>query len=212
MKKKYFYIAAILMTVFASTGTAATASFWATKTQSDFAWDPEKLNQGDTKEFEIKYGDISKWNIHSAKLWLLAVDDYTVKSGHNFVSTHCSAQGSTSVNCNDNNTSGRDAQEFARLTWIEGGKSHSYGSPVEIGNFKWYDLNINVANYLSSKDKEFEATIKAVSGDFFYKNAKIVVDYDVKAVPVPAAAWLFGSALLGLIGKKRKTIAPAVAM
>jgi len=51
-----------------------------------------------------------------------------------------------------------------------------------------------------------------VTGDFWYKNAKIVVDYSLKAVPVPAAVWLFGSALLGLTGLKRKSVKLAVSV
>ncbi len=38
----------------------------------------------------------------------------------------------------------------------------------------------------------------------FEANAWAVRDGDVSAVPVPATAWLFGSAIVGLIGFKRK--------
>ena len=45
--------------------------------------------------------------------------------------------------------------------------------------------------------------------DFWYKNVELVVDYELKPVPVPDAVWLFGSALLGLTGMKRKLTATA---
>lgn len=40
------------------------------------------------------------------------------------------------------------------------------------------------------------------SGDFLFRG--FVETVDVQVVPVPAAAWLFGSALVGLVGVKRK--------
>jgi len=44
--------------------------------------------------------------------------------------------------------------------------------------------------------------------DFSIDNVSIYADVDVAAVPVPAAAWLFGSALLGLAGanKRKKSV------
>ena len=198
MKKQYCFIAAILLGLFSSVSFAATVSFWATSTQSDTAWDPKFLSQGDTKNFNINYNLGSNWVITSAKLWLLAVDDYNY--------SHCSAQGQTSSYCNDDNNprTRQDPSEQAVVTKIEG-LPGTFSNPLEINNFKWYDLNVNVASYLSNVDKKFSASIKAVYGDFWYKNAKIVIDYDIKAVPVPAALWLFGSALLGLTGLSRKS-------
>lgn len=35
-------------------------------------------------------------------------------------------------------------------------------------------------------------------------NDEVLVETDVAAVPVPAAVWLFGSALMGLAGMRRK--------
>jgi len=52
---------------------------------------------------------------------------------------------------------------------------------------------------------QFNAACGAVNGclaDYFIDNVSIVAD--VNAVPVPAAAWLFGSGLLGLVGIARK--------
>lgn len=51
------------------------------------------------------------------------------------------------------------------------------------------------------------APIEDCNADYFIDNVTIFADVDVSEVPVPAAAWLFGSALLGLAGisKRKKT-------
>jgi len=41
--------------------------------------------------------------------------------------------------------------------------------------------------------------LKAIAGDFYFDSAQLDA-HDMPAVPVPAAVWLFGSGLLGLIG------------
>ena len=43
-----------------------------------------------------------------------------------------------------------------------------------------------------------------LTGQNFWTQANLAGINNVNAVPVPAAAWLFGSALLGLVGSKRK--------
>lgn len=48
--------------------------------------------------------------------------------------------------------------------------------------------------------------LTAIQGDFIFEAATLHVaatDADVNSVPLPAALWLFGSALLGLIGAAR---------
>jgi len=45
-------------------------------------------------------------------------------------------------------------------------------------------------------------TLEAVSGDFYFKDSTLTATA-VSAVPVPAAAWLFGSGLLSLAGFAR---------
>lgn len=48
--------------------------------------------------------------------------------------------------------------------------------------------------------------LTAIQGDFIFEAATLHVaatDADVNSVPLPAALWLFGSALLGLIGATR---------
>ena len=54
---------------------------------------------------------------------------------------------------------------------------------------------------------QFNSTCGADPGcfaDFSIDNVQIWADVDVSAVPVPAAVWLFGSGLLGLIGVARR--------
>jgi hypothetical protein len=46
------------------------------------------------------------------------------------------------------------------------------------------------------------AAINTCTADYYFDN--VIINADINAVPVPAAAWLFGSALLGLGGVARK--------
>jgi hypothetical protein len=49
--------------------------------------------------------------------------------------------------------------------------------------------------------------LTATRGDFMFESATLMVtatDADVSSVPSPAALWLFGSGLLGLIGVARR--------
>jgi hypothetical protein len=220
MKKQYYFLAAMILVIFSSVSSAATKSFYASG-KDDNATHPEFLSKGESEKIEIDYKLGRNWVISSAKLWLRAVDDYN--------GGHCSASGFWSDNCKDvpkgddsrnKGDNGHkadkylDGSELALIT-IKG-KGHNddvQSKPLEIDNFKWYDLNLNVTKYLiqNGRENDFTATLKASLGDFWYKNAKIVVDYDIKAVPVPAAIWLFGSALFGLTGMKRKSAATAVA-
>jgi len=48
------------------------------------------------------------------------------------------------------------------------------------------------------------APINGCNGDYFIDNVSISADVETPAVPVPAAVWLFGSGLLGLVGVARR--------
>jgi hypothetical protein len=45
------------------------------------------------------------------------------------------------------------------------------------------------------------------TADYYFDNISIIADIEVPQVPVPAAVWLFGSGLLGLIGVARRKTA-----
>ncbi len=206
MKKRCYFIAAIMLGLFSSVSFAASVSFYATTGSStapvttETPWDYKRLiaNSADSsKDFKINYILNANWVINSAKLWLLAVDDINNTA-------HCGAQGDTgATTCGDGTSSPLDGSEKAIVSVIEG-VTGSYNIPLEIDKFVWYDLGIDVKNKLSNADKVFTGTVKAFSGDFWYKNAKIEIDYSLKPVPVPAAIWLFGPVLLGLTGLRRK--------
>jgi len=197
MKKLYFLLPALL-TVFSSASFAATVDFYASyKNDGVTPKDAPSLVSGNQKSFSIAYSLDSNWIINSAKLWIKAVDDY--KGGH------CSGWA-----CDDGNSKGLDAAEYAKITELEGSSVNS--QKTAINSYGWYDLNLDVSSFLL--DGVLNGKLAAVgdgykkkclSPDFWYKNAKLVIDYDLKPVPVPAALWLFGSALLGLTGVKRRT-------
>lgn len=188
-------MAAVLLSIFSTVGFAATQSFWAIG-NSDAASQGKFLRTGDSHKIEkavsIAYELGSNWTNISAKLWLKAVDD-------SFAKSHC-----TKFSCDDSNGVGQDGAEQAVITKIED-TSGSF-SATEINAFGWYDLGLDVTKYLLSDiDNLFTANVGASKrSDFFFKNAKLVIDYDLKSVPVPAAVWLFVPALIGLMGVKRK--------
>ena len=74
-------------------------------------------------------------------------------------------------------------------------------------------LNLQEANYWLEEEAMAYSAWNFNAGDGFQTSfakqrsyyAWAVHDGDVSAVPIPAAAWLFSSALIGLIGLKRKT-------
>ncbi len=67
-------------------------------------------------------------------------------------------------------------------------------------------LLINQAGSLRTTEFEGEDGFVDYRSASYRSDGTVVVEYlyDVAAVPVPAAAWLFGSALIGLAGIKRK--------
>jgi hypothetical protein len=199
MKKLYCCIAAMLLGLFSSVSLASIQSFWAYGS-SDDASNPKYIesigNKSSTQNISIDYKLESNWTINSAQLWLRAVDDF--KGGH------CSGN-----KCKDGKTGGRDRSEKAQISGIEG--QNNWAS-AEINGYTWYNL-LDVKSFLlGDKDNTFSALLSASRGsDFWFKNAKLVIDYDIKAVPIPSAIWLFGSALLGLTGLKRKSVTASIA-
>ena len=196
MKKLYCCMAAMLLGFFSSVSVASIQSFWAygsSDADSNGKYIESIGKKVETQNISIDYKLESNWTIKSAQLWLRAVDDF--KGGH------CSGN-----KCRDGKTGGRDRSEKAQISSIEG-QGGNWAS-AEINGYTWYNLLDVTAFLLNDTNNSFSALLKASrGGDFWFKNAKLVIDYDIKAVPVPSAVWLFGSALLGLTGLKRK---PAV--
>lgn len=197
MDKHLIWILTLVASFFCSASSyAATQTFWAygnsdlkINDNAKFLKNPSQYNT--SKDIAINYSLGSNWKINSAKLLLKAVDD-------SFNNTHCSA-----FSCNDGSGLGEDASEKAEIVNIEG--NNGLFSATEIGKYGWYDLGLDVTKYLlADLNSVFQAKVQpSVNRDFYFKNAKLVVDYQV--VPIPAAVWLFGSALVGLIGMKRKS-------
>lgn len=179
--------------------------------------------------FSIAYTIGTNWNITSAFLRIKAVDD-------NNYGYHC---GTSASQCLDGSTSGsRDPAELVVVKDIEG--ILGTNASVAINQYGWYDLGLDVKDFLTDGILNGKVTAawngpaptttrNECSGhgrhrscntitvptsekpDLWYKNAELVINYDLKPVPVPAAIWLFGSALMGFIGMKRKSIANSVA-
>ena len=193
MKNHLLFFGAVLLSIFSSVSLSATQSFWAFG--NDNAHQPKYLSSigkgTGAKNFSIAYVLGSNWTNISAKLWLKAVDD-------SFNSTHC-----TKASCVDGTGRGQDASEQAEISKIEG--TSGLFSKTEIDAYGWYDLGLDVTSYLLKDiDGKFNASVRASSlGDFYYKNAKLVIDYSI-ATPIPATVWLFVPALLGMMGLKRK--------
>ncbi len=201
MKKLCFFLGAILLSSLSSASFASIQSFWAYGS-SDTADAPKYVEsigkKSASKSISIDYDLGSNWEINSATLWIKAVDDF--RGGH------CSGS-----QCKDGSRRGRDSSEQALISKIEGQGTKGNWKSVEIGGYQWYELLDVTTFLLNDTNKAFTALLKASrGGDFWYKNAKLVIDYSLKdapgpsTVPVPSAVWLFGSALLGLLGFKRK--------
>jgi hypothetical protein len=101
---------------------------------------------------------------------------------------------------------------YCFLDWIETGKIKVYldGITLSTNKIEW-DTNrywINLNNYLGNlQDGSLKTAVIETAGDVYLTD--VTLEADVKKnptpTPIPAAAWLLGSGLLGLIGLKRKT-------
>jgi len=93
----------------------------------------------------------------------------------------------------------------------------NFGGECSDSGFKGAVYNPNDPNrgylmYAYSNTRYDEQTIRLESPTLFYgdmlnsgyENTGIFLVQDIAAVPIPAASWLFGSALLGLLAFKRK--------
>lgn len=117
----------------------------------------------------------------------------------------CSVASTTQVACKDN--------EFGHLFWY--GADATYGSGItasssspfsnlEPFNPYWSNTEVSVGSSLA-RLFSFQTGVNLTYDKNLPTSAWAVHNGDVGAVPVPAALWLFGSGLMGLVGvAKRK--------
>lgn len=218
MKKQYYFIAAIMLMLYSIGSFASEQTFWAKGSSDKARFKKPKYvhniySSRKQKTVSIPYKIQSNWTVNSASLWLKVVDD--------FKNVPCSRRLKT---CGDRTKNGRDSREKSRITNIEGRRGQ--WAAKEINSQKWTEM-VDVTTFLiNDTNNLFNARLRATRGkDYWYRNAKLVIDYDIKAgitpttgdvipvvdfgppvvVPLPPAIWLFGSALLGLFGLKRKS-------
>jgi hypothetical protein len=133
-----------------------------------------------TENFSISY-DLTDMIVDSATLWVWAQDDQK----------------------NGVNDSGNEA---AAITKIEGASWTHSSDWTEIDNYGTY-FGYDVLSFIGGSNTSPLTALIAVqnsgSKDFYFENAKLDVTYHTAPcpppVPLPAAAWLFGSALLGFV-------------
>ena len=141
-----------------------------------------------------------------ANSWAAGLDIGGV-TGWRLAHTDASCGGTYAYNCTDS--------EMGNLFYnVLGG---SEGSSIDVTHNSNYDLFSDIqttdwtaTEYAAIPDTYAWAFLPGSGGEqtpfqkTYYFNAWAVQSGDVSAVPVPAAVWLFGSGLIGLIGLTRR--------
>lgn len=135
----------------------------------------------------IAYPDLNNAFVDNAWLWIKAKDDST----------------------SDSTAYNGDGKEYLDLLKVED-QSVSVDK-VEVDTSDWF-FKFNVKNFITgSYVSPLDALIASVNlehgqSDLIFQNARLDIDYHTvycppppNPVPLPAAAWLFGSALLGFV-------------
>jgi hypothetical protein len=215
MKKIRYLLAVILLGLFASVSLASTTTYYMSGSSDSGKFKKSRYinfnSRQKQRDISINYNIDSNLKINSAKLWIRAVDD--------FRGVECSSK----FTCADVKNKRRDLKEKLRISKIEGQNGRWASSEVNSG--KWYELLDVTTFLLNDTNRNFSAQLNSIAGrDFWYRNAKLVIDYDTNTdtappaesgapplseptpsqVPLPSALWLFGSALFGVFGLKRK--------
>lgn len=116
---------------------------------------------------------------------------------------------------NNGNSSGANCTGSEMVNLFYNVLGGVYGRPISMTHSSNYDLFSNIVNgiyWTATEHASFPdmAWIFSTAGSNNYNfktlniNAWAVHTGDVSAVPVPAAVWLFGSGLVGLIGAARR--------
>ena len=108
----------------------------------------------------------------------------------------------------DESNWGFDAADLIEMTFTVGTGIYTltegdvWPSPEIVFYYdEFYDLDF------SASDGEFFSSYNAFSGNYWNFEGTWHTYEEVSAVPVPAAAWLFGSGLIGLVGLARRKAA-----
>jgi len=77
-----------------------------------------------------------------------------------------------------------------------------------LASTRWYDIDDNNTDNIGAGSPVFYANVLETSQrdrlTYLDAGPSSASSWEISAVPIPAAAWLFGSALIGLVGIKRK--------
>jgi hypothetical protein len=210
MKKIRYLIITMILMLFSTASMASEITYWLSGTSDKARFNKSQFLTGaKTKNFSIPYNIDKEATINSATLWVRAVDD--------FKGRHCKGN-----KCLNRRIGGRDLADKLRLLKVEGQNIRL--RKTEIKGYRWYQLLDVTTFLLNDTNNKLAVRIKARGNqDFWFKNAKLVINYDPVAaggspspvppidpgapapVPLPSALWLFGSVLLGFAGFRRKT-------
>ena len=200
MKKQYYVIVAIMLMLCSLSSFASVQTFWARGSSDKASFKKARYvhniyNSRKQKKVSIPYKIENNWKVNSASLWLKLVDD--------FKGVPCSRRLKT---CGDRATNNRDSRERIRITNIEGRRNR--WAEKEVNSQQWVEM-LDVTTFLiNDTNNLFKARLRAIRGkDYLYRNAKLVIDYDINAattptapvidfgppvvVPLPPALWLF---------------------
>jgi len=107
-----------------------------------------------------------------------------------------------------------------RNSWLVGFGTHEQTTGSELGDtlYSWgmyeaddgsvqyagFDMFLDSADNVNTTFTSTAYTIDALSRDSAYANLGVFMVRDYTVVPIPAAVWLFGSGLLGLVAVARR--------
>lgn len=159
---------------------------------------------------QLNYGGYGDWRLSSARLIGSNVFSYdgSTDRGYNIARSelgHLFFELGNISDCNGSGVCGQSGSGFAHTGFIDPDTQQSV-------NF----LNVQPASYWQSEvwmmdpvyAWRFNNSVGSQNSDFIFNEyyGWAVRDGDVANVPVPAAAWLFGSALAGLLAIRRRAI------
>ena len=89
--------------------------------------------------------------------------------------------------------------------WIAPGMNHMATAIFDVLNPDAPDGNVDADVYVLANDPKLAKGFMDQDQNVHYVGTDSTINADITAVPIPAAVWLLGSGLLGLIGIRRKT-------